>query len=237
MRTAFVATGLFCLCAVLSAVARGGGDLDELIATTVKAYGGAERLRNASAVRETGKVAARMRGGMEGELVREFERPDRLRVVIRYGTGTEVRVYDGKTGWREGRVVTGPPLDAMVLQAARLALPLILLDRKAEIVDRGSRNVDGMELRTLDLPLGNGLNLTVGIDPGSGRIVLSSGTGGPGADGRPLEFVTRYGDFRIVDNVLHAFREENYAGGFPTGETTLHRVEHLESFPGGTFRP
>lgn len=213
------------------------GALDGLIGRTVKAYGGEEALRKAAAVRETGKVTSLMRGGMAGDIVREFERPDRLRVVIRYGSDTEVRIYDGKTGWREGRVVTGPPLDAMVLQAARLALPLILLDRKENLVDKGTSSVGGKEVRTIDLPLGNGLTLTVGLDPASGRIVRSSGMGGMGMGGKPLEFVTRYDDYRLVDGVLHPFREENYANGFVTGETTLSRVEVLPSFPPGTFHP
>lgn len=223
--------------AVLPASAPAAETLDGLLGRTVKAYGGEEVLRKAAAVRETGKVTSRMRGGMAGDIVREFERPDRLRVVIRYGSDTEVRVYDGKTGWREGRVVTGPPLDAMVLQAARLALPLILLDRKGNLVDKGTSSVGGKEVRTIDLPLGNGLTLTVGLDPASGRIVRSSGTGGMGMGGKPLEFVTRYDDYRLVDGVLHPFREENTANGFVTGETTLSRVEVLPALPPGTFHP
>lgn len=125
----------------------------------------------------------------------------------------------------------------MVLQAARLALPLILSDRKASLVDRGTSTIDGKELRTLDLPLGNGLGVTVGIDPVSGGIVRSSGTGGMGMGGKPLKFVTRYSDYRIVNGVLHPFRKEDFANGFVTGETTLSRVEVLEYFPPETFRP
>jgi len=116
-------------------------------------------------------------------------------------------------------------------------LPLILLDRKEILVDKGTSSVGGKEVRTIDLPLGNGLTLTVGLDPASGRIVRSSGVGGMGMGGKPLEFVTRYSDYRLVDGVLHPFREENYANGFVTGETTLSRVEVLPSFPPGTFHP
>jgi hypothetical protein len=234
----FLASLLILACAALPGAARAVESLDGLLDRTMKAYGGVDALRKAAAVRETGKVTSLMRGGAAGDIVREFERPDRLRVFIRYGgSDTEVRVYDGKTGWREGKAVQGPPLDAMVLQAARLALPLILSDRRANLVDKGTSTVDGKELRTVDLPLGNGLTLTAGIDPVSGRIVRSSGTGGMGMGGRTLEFVTRYSDYRVVHGVLHPFVEENYANGFVTGETTLSRVEVLESFPPGTFRP
>ena len=220
-----------------SSTAAAPGDIDRLVAQTVKAYGGENALRNAPAVRHTGKVTSRMRRGATGSIVREFERPDKLRVVIQYPFETEVRVYDGKTGWRQGKVVTGPPFDAMVLQAARMDLPLILLERKKDLVDRGPTAYEGMELRALELPLGSGLALTVEIDPASGRIVRSSGRGGDRGGGAPLEFVTRYMDYRTVGELLHPFREVNFANGVATGETILSRVEVLKSLPPGTFRP
>jgi len=226
----------FLSCAFSTAIA--SGDIERLVAQTIKAYGGEKALRNAPAVRHTGQVTSRMRGGATGSIFREFERPNRLRVVIRYGSETEDRVYDGKTGWRQGKIVTGPPLDAMVLQAARMDLPLILLDRKKDLVDRGPTAYEGMEVRTLELPLGGGLALTVDIDPASGRIVRSSGRGGRGGTGGiPLEFITSYSDYRIVDGILSPFREGNFANGFVTGETTLSKVEVLKSLPPGTFQP
>ncbi|MDD5761517.1 MAG: hypothetical protein PHP88_03295 [bacterium] len=231
----FIGFLFFLSCAFSTAVA--SDDIDHLVAQTVKAYGGEKALRNASAVRHTGQVTAPMRGGGSGEIVREFERPDKLRVVIRYASDIEVRIYDGKTGWRQGGVVTGPPRDAMVLQAARMALPLILLDRKGDLVDRGRTVYEGKEVRTLELPLGSGLALTVDIDPALGRILRSTGRGGDRGSGVPLEFVTSYMDYRIVDGLLHSFREGNFANGFVTGETTLSRVEVLKSLPPETFRP
>jgi hypothetical protein len=213
------------------------GALDDLLQKTVTAYGGETALRKAPAVRHTGKVTSLLRGGMAGDIVREFERPDKLRVVIRYGADTEVRVYDGKTGWREGKVVAGPPLDAMVLQAARMALPLNLLDRKDRLVDKGTTRFEGKEIRSLELPLGSGLTLTVDIDTATGRIVRSSGGGGMGMGGKPLEFVTRYDDYKHIDGMVHPMKEGNFANGFVTGETTLTKVELLPSFPPGTFRP
>jgi hypothetical protein len=234
------AIGLLFLLFLLSCVfspAIASDDIDRLVAQTVKAYGGEKALRTSTAVRHTGQVTSRMRGGASGSIVREFERPDKLRVVIRYASETEDRVYDGKTGWRQGKIVTGPPLDAMVLQAARMDLPLILLDRKRDLVDQGRAVYEGKEVRTLELPLGNELRLTVDIDPSSGRIVRSSGKGGGGMGGMPLEFITSYMDYRVVDGILYPFREGNFANGFVTGETTLSKVEALKSLPPGSFRP
>lgn len=225
---------LFCSASVAVAATGATDDIDRLVARTVEEYGGEKALREARAVRHTGKVTSRLRGGATGDIVREFERPDKLRVVIRYPYETEVRVFDGKAGWRQGKAVTGPSLDAMVLQAARMGLPLILLDRKGELVDRGRGLHDGKEVRTLELPLGNDLRLIVDIDPASGRIVRSSGKAtGPA----PLEFITRYLDHRVVSGVLHPFREGNFANGFVTGETILSKVDVLPSLPPETFRP
>lgn len=238
VRAGWVAVALLLLPVFpFSAPARADGAVDDLLRKTAAAYGGEETLRKAVAVRHTGKVTSLLRGGMSGDIVREFEKPDRLRVVIRYGADTEVRVYDGKTGWREGKAVTGPPLDAMVLQAARLALPLNLLDRRERLIDRGATRFEGKEVRTLELPLGGSLALTVDIDIATGRIVRSTGTGRTGMRGRPLEFVTRYDDYNMVGGVLHPMKEGNFANGFVTGETTLTKVELLPSFPAGTFRP
>jgi len=217
--------------------AAAGEDVDRLVAQTIREYGGEKALRAAPAVRHVGEVTSLLRKNAVGTLVREFERPGKLRVEIRYPSDFEVRVYDGKVGWRQGKVVTGAPLDAMVLQAARMALPLVLLDRKRDLIDRGRTTFEGKEVRTLELPLGNRLSLTVDIDPSSGRIVRSSGKGGDRGDGVPLEFVTRYADFRVAGGVLHPFREGNFANGFVTGETTLSKVEVRKSFPPETFLP
>ena len=53
----------------------------------------------------------------------------------------------------------------------------------------------------------------------------------------PLEFVTTYGDFRKVDGVSVAFREQNWANGRTTGETVLEKVEFPKALPDVTFRP
>ena len=63
------------------------------------------------------------------------------------------------------------------------------------------------------------MTLTLEIDPQSGHIVRStSKTSG-------TEFSTDYSDFRIVDGLLFALREENTAGGTKTGTNEISKVE------------
>ncbi len=216
-----------------------GEGIGALLEKTVRAYGGEKVLSGVATVREVGRVDSRMRG-VEGELLRVFRYPGDLRVEIAYpGSGKEVRVLSGKKGWRQGRQVSGPPYDAMVLQAGRLALPRILLAAGRKVEDRGTAERGGKTVRVLSFPLAAGMSMQVEIDPDSGRILRSVGRSETGMGSMPggIEFVTEYGDFRTVDGVLFAFREKNFAMGHHTGDTVLTRIEILGTPPEGTFRP
>jgi len=141
---------------------------------------------------------------------------------------------DGSAGWRGGVAVQGPPLTAMVLQAARFDLPLRLKEGLDHLEDRGIVEVDGRKLRALALTVGPGLVVEADLDPATGRILRSRAAA---TDGPPVEFVTTYADFRAVDGMLIAFREGNWANGVTTGETVLTSVERLAQVPEGAFRP
>jgi hypothetical protein len=218
----------------------GGGswptaEAGEAVRKAVAAYGGEEAIRRVSSFREEGTVTSIMQG--RGNIVREFRYPDRLRVSIAYGPKIEVRILDGRRGWRQGKEVTGAPLDAMILQAARHALPLLLLDRKKELVDKGTDTFEDREVRVLELPVGEKLVVTAEIDTATGRIVRSAGRGeNGGAMGGSLEFLTTYTEFATGSGVLFPVREINYANGFVTGETVIGKIEVVD-VPESAFRP
>ncbi len=215
----------------------GTAQVSSLIDKTVAAYGGQKALAKAKQLRQLGKVASTMRGGAEGKLVRIFAYPQRLRVEVTYPQETaEVRVLDTNKGWRGGRPVSGPPLDAMMLQAARLALPMLLVDKKAVLKDAGQIEKDGKKLRVLEVPLERGMTMTVFIDPANGHIVRTVGKADVKEMGGTIEFATDYADFRKVDGVLFAFKEATFAMGQHTGNTTLEKVE-LGSNPKNAFAP
>ena len=196
--------------------------LDPLVARVEQAYGGTFKV-----VRETGTLES-SRG--VAQTVRVFAPPDRLRVEIRYPDSyAEVRVLDGPRAWRDGKPVEGMPRDGMVLQAARLDLPAILLRNRAKLVDLGQLSGG---LHGIGVPLPGGFQLAVSVDPRTGRIVHSEGQL-PG----PVRFATDYRDFRRVSGALFAFSESNYASGQKTGETRLVTVEVLPEAPAGAFSP
>ena len=220
---------------IVASAARPAERLDALVARVARAYGGEKALARVKARRETGTLKS-PRG--VARTVRVFAPPDRLRVEIVYPDGSgETRVLDGQEGFRNGEQVFGPPRDAMVLQAARLDLPGLLLRNRDLLVDLGNVERAGRTLRGIGVPMPGNLNVAVTVDPGTARIVRSEGAlPGPGPGGQ-IRFATDYSDFRTVRGVLFAFREANFASGQQTGETRLQKIEVLDAPPQGSFRP
>jgi hypothetical protein len=186
------------------------------------------------AVRQAGTVTSLLHPGQAASLKRLAARGGRLRVEIGWSGEPEVRVVDGQVGWRGGEPAGGPPLAAMVLQAARFDLPLRLKEGLARVEDRGVVELGGKRLRALALEVAPGLVVEADLDPATGRILRSRGASSVGP---ALEFVTTYDDFRTVGGLLFAFREGNWANGVTTGETVLTSVELLSRLPEQAFRP
>jgi hypothetical protein len=230
---ALVAAAVLALPAPARAGARtppAGATIDAVLV----AYGGRAAVERARAVLQEGEVSSALHAG-SGRLARLYERPGSLRVEIAWpDRPPEVRVVHRAYGDRDGREVTGtPPHAAMVLQAARLDLPFLLWRERGRVVDRGEVTRDGRRLRALAVPLPGGIEIVAEIDPATHRIVRSSGSV-PAGGGR-VEFATEYSDFREVDGVLFAFREESWASGRHTGATVLSRVQTMSAAPPGTF--
>ena len=214
--------------ATLSAPAYSADALPErtLIDRVIEAYGGRAALEQVRSYRLDGRIVATFQG-REGPMVRLFRRPNRLRVELRYPGEPEIRIVDGAKGWRstggaDPEVVTGPLLDAMILQAARANVPWILLERAAEARTIEPLERDGRTLAGIEIPLGAGLAFRAYVDPETHRVAVSQGRFDH--HGMATWFETAYGDFRLVQGVWFAFREENFASGARTGETTIEKV-------------
>ncbi len=184
--------------------------VDDLVAKVVTAHGGAAAWQSVASFRETGTVIPAMRPS-DGKLTREWQRPDKLRVEIVYPSNTEIRVVDGDHGTQNGKEATGMGLDAMRLQAARLGLPLLLEQKKSSLRSAGEN--------TIEIALAPQMTLTIEVDPKSGHIIRSIGK----AEG--IEFTTGYSDFRMVDGLLFAFREDNSAQSTKTGTNEIAKIE------------
>ncbi len=191
---------------ILVASTASAGIVDDVIA----AYGGAEAWKKVKSFRQVGTVASPMRPA-PGQVTRLWTRPDKLTIEIVYPTSKETRIVDGDHGTQNGREASGMGLAAMRLQAARLALPALLLEHRADVKVR--------EGNVLEVAIAPAMTVTMEIDPKTNRVLRSVSK----AEG--IEFATAYGDFKSVDGLLFPFSEENFANGTKTATTTLTKVE------------
>src|SRR5439155_18322994 len=113
---------------ILIASTASAGIVDDVIA----AYGGADAWKKVKSFRQVGTVGSPMRPA-PGEVTRLWTRPDKLTIEIVYPTSKETRIVDGDHGTQNGKEASGMGLAAMRLQAARLAPPALLIDRKADV--------------------------------------------------------------------------------------------------------
>ena len=210
-------------------------DLAPLLDRVAAAYGGGatptallEKGTTTSLRRGTGPVERLWaRGGGDG---------DRFRIVIDYPSGTEKRALSGARAWQQDRPATAAFRGAVVLQAARMALPWRLRDAGAVLSDQGTvPGPDGRARRVVGWSLEPGIALTAEIDPDSGRILRSVGRLGEG-DAR-MEFATEYYEFMPGAPYGFAAREQHFAMGQYIGETRLTEVTVPPSVEDRSFGP
>lgn len=165
-----------------------------------------------------GRTSSLARG--EGEMERLWRAPDRFRVTLRYSGGTEERILDGRQAWQGGRPMGPPFRQAMLLQAARTALPWMLLDPASKIDRIGDATDDqGRHVDLLRLELEPPLAILIEIDSGSGHVLRATGTGVAG-----LSLATAYSEFVRHDGQFFARREDHYAMGRYIGFSTVERL-------------
>lgn len=207
----------------------------QLIDKVIKTYGGEQAWKKVAGLRESGKVLSAMQG--EGTVVRTWQNPDKLRIEIDYADNHETRVVSGLSGWRDGEPVGGPQLDAMILQRARIALPLLLIRHRADLRDLGTGERNGKIVHILQVPMTSYMNTEVEIDETTAQIVRSVGRAAIPGTTAQIEFIAVYDDFRKVGGLLFPFHEDNFASGHHTGVTSIEKIEILKSVPTETFRP
>ncbi|MBK7367989.1 MAG: hypothetical protein IPJ04_08775 [Candidatus Eisenbacteria bacterium] len=214
-------------------------EIRALIDRVTTAYGGRKALEKVRAYRVEGSVFSTMRHS-DAPTIRVFARPAQLKVLIDYANGAEARLVDGAKGWRNEaggplEPVTGPMYAAMVLQAARAGVPWVLYEHAAEATFTDSLTQADVRCVGIELLLGEGLVLRAWIDPATHHVVRSQGLLEHG--GMRTHFETVYADFRAVDGVTFAFREENFASGRQTGLTTITKVVVNPPLRANEFQP
>lgn len=206
-------------------------DAGALLAKVVAAYGGGNA---PTAIHERGVTESLRRGN--GVMERWWQAPDRFRIEIDYPGEAESRLLRGDAAWQQGQPATAALRGALVLQAARMALPWRLLENARRVIDLGAgKTADGKPVRTLEWPVQEGIKLIVEIDSASHLILRSRGI--LTIDNSSMEFATGYEDYRIVAGRRVAMVERHFAMGQYTGTTRLDSVEFPAVLPAPTFDP
>jgi hypothetical protein len=220
---------LSALCVLVPGHALAVESLAQALAKMANVYGPAP-----GAIRESGTAFSALEG--EGTLLRLYKFPDRFHIEIAYAMASDDRTMVGTSTWNKKAPATPMARGAIVLQAARIALPWSLLARQSAALDRGAASLpDGRTVRVVEFPLGDALSMLVDIDPDSGYILRTRGMYLVG--GNAIEFATLFSDFRKEGGRVHAAREEQYAAGTKTGYSFIDKVEYPDSLPDAEFAP
>jgi len=222
-----LAAGLLWLTPAASAQA----DVGALLAEVVAAHGGGS---TPAAIHERGVTESLRRG--KGPVERWWQAPDRFRIEIAYPGAPESRLLRGGEAWQQGLPATSAFHGALMLQAARMALPWRLQENAQRVIDLGGgHTIDGKPLRVLEWPVHEGIKVIVEIDPATRLILRSRGV--LTINGSSMEFATIYEDYRTVAGRRVAMTERHFAMGQYIGTTVLDSVEFPAVLPAPTFDP
>lgn len=220
-----LAAALACLAGVAGAV-----ELDTLLQRIANAYG--DPTPPASIVQH-GRTLSRAQG--EGRLLRAYRAPDVFRIEIDYPSNPETRLLFGSQAWQRNRPMSEAFRGALILQAARVALPWNLLAARASLRDAGEHKFGEGRLHFIEMPLADGLTLIAEVDPESGRILRSRGILRHGSS--QMVFGTVYEDFRSTAGRMHAAVEHHFAMNRYIGRSYIESVEYDRPLPDSLFRP
>jgi hypothetical protein len=199
-------------------------DPGPVVDRVLEAYGGGDVVRSVDSYRQEGMLVT-SRGAAHGQVYRISEGPSKLSILVDYPGRSEVRLLENGVAWRGTSpssltLVDGPLQGAMALQAARIALPRLLDELRAETT-LAEPSEEGTAV--LDIRVGEDLILRVYVEEATSLIVRTESL----IESAPamVGFATDYSDHRSVDGVVFAFREETYASGHRTATSIIESVE------------
>lgn len=200
-----------------------------LFAKVVEGLGGAQRLAAVKDVRIRAHGRIRTpQGDVAVTITQVNVFPDRQQQEIDAPFGRITTVFTPKAAFTvDGNGVQDLPPAAREDQARETARSPLLLARRAgssglALSIAGRETLGGVEVAILDVSC-DGAQTRWLVDPATGRILRTSytATGGEGKVKRS----TDYSDFRSVDGMTFAFRQESSVNGETSQWITLEEVE------------
>jgi hypothetical protein len=213
--------------------------VDEIIAKSIQAQGGLEKLESVQTLRIKGKIDA---GFFRADTLQQNKRPDKVREEATIQGLTEVQAYDGKTGWqvnpfggrRDPEMLSQDDVKSLQVDAD-INGPLVDYKKKghkAELV--GHDSVEGTDCFKIKLTLKNGDIRTYYLDADSYlEIKLETQTM---VRGEIHENETYYGDYEEVGGIYYPFAYEVGQKGDPNRtKFTLEKIEQNVAIDDSVF--
>lgn len=234
---------LLALLPAVAPAAAGAQTVEEILADSAEARGGADRLAEVDTIVATG--TAHLGGDVEAPFRYEWKRPDKFRFELTLQGVSEVQASDGETAWRLDPSEGPQPeplaaLDlAMLNDAADFLGALIHPESKGHRVELvGEAEVEGTPAWEIRVERAEGFVETIYLDREYlVEIQQVEEHPLPGGD-EPLVLVTTWGDYKPVAGVVLPHYWSRHPRGQPRGGLTLtfETLELGEPIPDERFR-
>lgn len=229
------------LCVFLFTLCLSAQTVDDIIAKTIAAEGGREKLQSIQSRRITGNFEA---GGMQAGFTMLQKRPSKLRQDISIQGLSMVRAYDGQTGWqivpftgkKDPEVMPADELKQMQ-EEADFDGPITDYKQKGNTVELvGKEKIEGTDAYHLKVTFKNGDVRQIYLDADSFlpiKVVAKVTMRGTEA-----EIESSIGDYKQVEGIMVPFSiEQRTVGGQGPGQKlTFTKIEFNVPVDDGTFK-
>ena len=204
--------------------------VDEVIAKSVQARGGAEKLKSVQSIKSTATLS--MGPGMEAPGVLIQKRPALARLEFTIQGLTAVQAYDGKNAWQIMPFMGKKDAELMSADEAKeteemadVDGPLVDYKSKGHQVELlGKEKIEGTDAYKLKLTMKNGDVQTIYIDADS-FLEIKEETKRT-VRGSEQEVESAIGDYKEVNGILFPFAvESNVKGSAEKQKITITKVE------------
>ncbi|MCB1184732.1 hypothetical protein KDM41_14990 [bacterium] len=217
------------LIALVAAAPTFAMDKDELVAKSIEAQGGADKLQAVKSMTATGKAMAQ---GMEFPFNMRQVRPNLMRLDIDVMGMKMVQAYDGTQGWTINPMTgsqDAQPMGELENKSFKLQSDMdgLLLgaDRKGyEVTFVGEADVEGTPAYQLKIDTGEGIVIDMFIDQEYFLTIKQSAT--IDWDGKVVSQDTYMSDFQEVNGMVIPFSIETRMGAQVVSQIVLDTVEH-----------
>ncbi len=223
-----ITTGLLLTLVAISPVVVQAMDADELIAKSIEATGGLEKIKSVDSVKFTGKFLAQ---GMEFPFTMTQKRPNKLRMDAEIMGATMTQCFDGEKGWSINPMTgstTPQPMSGIEEMSFKLQSDMdgVLVDyaEKGYTVEYiGEEDVEGTPTHQLRVDTNIGIVMDIFLDAEYFLLIKSANK--ISIDENEFETQTYMSDYQEVDGLIMPFAIETRSGDTVMNQIMMEKVE------------